>query len=177
MEGPMTIRGWLLGFSGSISLLVSGAPAELAAQEPTPPPQRAIPGITADDPFPKACISCHTVLPDGRDVRLSTLVTQWTHGVDSLLLASARAAAPTGLTLKGRHPNVASSFADIPARCLTCHARSSTMAPPFARLLHRVHLTPGPTNVFLTMFQGECTYCHKLDKTTGAWSIPSGREP
>jgi len=173
----MTIRGWLLGFSGSIAMLLTGAPARLAAQEPTPPPPRAIPGINADDPFPVACVSCHTVLPDGRDVRLSTLTTQWTHGVDSLLLAAAQSAAPQGLVLKGRHPDVTSAFADIPARCLTCHARTSTMAPPFARLVHLVHLTPGPTNVYLSMFRGECTYCHKLDKATGAWSIPSGPEP
>jgi len=151
--------------------------AGVAAQEPAPPAPRAIPGINADDPFPMACVSCHVVLPDGRDVRLSTLATQWTTGVDSLLLAVSQAAAPQGLVLKGRHPDVSSAFADIPARCLTCHARTSTMAPPFARLLHLVHLSPQPTNIFLTMFQGECTYCHKLDKATGAWSIPSGPEP
>lgn len=173
----MTIRGWMLACSGSIAMLVSGMPAGLAAQEPTPPAPRAIPGINADDPFPMGCVSCHVVVPDGRDVRLSTLAMQWTHGVDSLLLAAAQAAAAPGLVLKGRHPDVSSAFADIPARCLTCHARSSTTAPPFARLLHLVHLAPGPTNVFLSTFQGECTYCHKLDKSTGAWSIPSGPEP
>jgi hypothetical protein len=172
------IRGArILGVAGSIALLVAGPPPGLVAQEPTLPPPRAIPGVTADDPFPLACVACHVVLPDGRDVRLSTLTRQWMGGVDSLLLAAAQSAAPTGLTLTGRHPDVATAFADIPARCMTCHARNSTMAPPFARLLHRVHLTPGPTNIFLTAFQGECTYCHKLDPATGAWSIPSGAEP
>jgi hypothetical protein len=173
----MSIRGWFLGFGGSIAMLAAGGPTGLMAQEPAPPPPRATPGITAEDPFPMACVSCHVVLPDGRDVRLSTLTRQWMVGVDSLLLAAAQSAAPTGMTLKGRHPDASSALSNTPAGCLTCHARNSTMAPPFGRLLHRIHLTGGQTNLYLTMFQGECTYCHKLDPTTGAWSIPSGPEP
>jgi len=148
-----------------------------AAQEGPPPPPRAIPGITAPDMFPEACVSCHVVLPDGHDVRLSTLVRQWMTGVDSLLLATAQSTAPAGLTLTGRHPNVATALASIPDGCLTCHGRETTLAPPFARLLHRIHLGGGETSIFLSAFQGECTHCHKLDRTSGAWRIPSAPEP
>ena len=43
-------------------------------------------------------------------------------------------------------------------------------------MIHEIHLTGGDTNHFLTMFQGECTLCHKLDAKSGAWAIPSGPE-
>jgi hypothetical protein len=152
--------------------------ASLAAQQPPPPPPpRAIPGLTADDPAPKACISCHTNRTEiNLDARLSTLVRQWYKEVPAPLAAKAQAAAPAGVTLKGRHPQVDSSFKDIPGACLKCHGRAARMAPPFAQLLHLIHLTGGAENHFLTMFQGECTLCHKLSRDTGRWTIPSGPE-
>jgi hypothetical protein len=58
------------------------------------------------------------------------------------------------VTLKGKHPKV-----------------------EVARMAHPVHLTGGDENHFMTLFQGECTHCHKLDRATGAWSIPSAPEP
>ncbi len=152
-------------------------PAGGRAQEEAPSAVRAIPGITAEDPFPGACVSCHVVLPDGRDVRVSTMMTRWTETVDPPLLAHARASVGPGTRLAGVHPEVASALADIPGGCLSCHRDPSSPAPPFSRLMHQVHLTGGEESTFLTMFQGECTYCHKLDATTGAWSIPSGPEP
>jgi hypothetical protein len=109
------------------------------------------------------------------DVRISTLLDRWMQGADSALVALAQSAAPAGMTLTGIHPTA--SATDIPKSCLMCHNRASTMAPPFARLLHRIHLTGGAESIYLSMFQGECTYCHKLDRSTGAWSIPSGQEP
>lgn len=158
-----------------VALLLSTASA--AAQQPPPPPPRAIPGITADDPAPNACISCHVNMPDRNlDARLSTLVRSWYREVPAPLAAKARAAAPAGLTLKGRHPQADSSFKDIPGACLKCHGRTAKMAPPFAQLLHLIHLTGGAENHFMTMFQGECTLCHKLARDTGKWSIPSGPE-
>jgi cytochrome c553 len=158
-------------------LLLLATPGGLRAQEAAAPPVRAIPGITADDPFPQACVSCHVVLPDGMDVRLSALMKPWMDRVDTLLLAAAQSAAPAGLTLTGKHPDASAALADIPAGCLACHGKNATLAPPFTRLIHRIHLTGGNTNLFVSMFQGECTYCHKLDKRSGAWSIPSGPEP
>jgi hypothetical protein len=162
----------------SLLVVVSlGVPSLVTAQELEQQRMRAIPGITAEDDFPAACVSCHTVLPDGMDVRLSTLMQTWTAKVDSILLANARAAAPTGLTVVGKHPEVGKSLSSIPAGCLVCHGRSSTLAPPFGRLMHRIHLVGGEANHFMTLFNGECTYCHKFDAGTGEWSIPSGPEP
>jgi len=137
----------------------------------------AIPGITAVDEFSGACVSCHVVLPDGMDVRLSTLMRQWRVEVDSILLAKARAAASPGLVLEGRHPDAEESLKSIPLGCLTCHGSGATRAPPFDRLMHLTHLVGDEANHFLTMFRGECTYCHKLDPGSGGWSIPTGPEP
>jgi cytochrome c553 len=173
MQRPGT---WIDTSKVWVLLLVTAHGVALAQEAPLPAP-RSIPGINAPDPFPQACVSCHVVLPDGRDVRLSTLVRRWQTGVDSAMLAIAQSAAPAGLTLSGRHPDVPQALSDIPAGCLICHGRSATQAPPFSRLLHRIHLASGETGLFLSMFQGECTFCHKLDKTSGAWSIPSGPEP
>lgn len=173
----MNTTGRYRGLVGCLILGMLTAPVGVGAQEAGAPPVRAIPGITADDPFPQACVSCHIVLPDGRDVRLSTLMTHWMDGVDSLLLAAAQSAAPAGVRLIGRHPDATMSLSDIPAGCLSCHGGAATAAPPFSRLMHRTHLVGGSDSVFLSTFQGECTYCHKLDKTSGAWSIPSGPEP
>jgi len=136
-----------------------------------------IPGITADDEFSGACVSCHAVLPDGTDVRLSSLMRQWRVEVDSMLLAKARAAASPGLLLEGRHPDAEESLKSIPLGCLTCHGSDATRAPPFNRLMHLTHLVGDEANHFLTMFRGECTYCHKLDPDSGGWSIPTGPEP
>jgi hypothetical protein len=136
-----------------------------------------LPGITAADGFPAACVSCHVVLPDGMDVRLSTLMVQWQVQVDSSLLATAQATAPVGLRLEGRHPEAHASLQSIPLGCITCHSRDASLAPPFSRLMHRIHLVGGETNHFMSMFGGECTHCHKLDPESGAWSIPTGPEP
>jgi len=158
-------------------ILALGAPRVATAQEAQPPALPAIPGITADDHFPAACVSCHVPLPDGLDARLSALMAQWQVKVDSVLLAKAQAAAPAGLRLEGRHPAASESLQSIPLGCLACHGRNATQAPPFARLMHRIHLAGAEENHFLTMFGGECTYCHKLDPESGAWSIPSVPEP
>jgi len=141
------------------------------------PPPRVIPGITAKDAFPRACVDCHINYPDLKlDAHLSTFMKQWNVKVEPSLLRKAAAAAPPGLTLQGQHPGVAGALRDIPAGCLVCHGKTSKMAPPFARMLHAIHLTGGKDNHFLTMFQGESTHCHKLNADTGAWSIPSGPE-
>lgn len=163
--------------AGFLVILSLGAPHLATAQEAQTPALPTIPGITAADEFPAACVSCHVVLPDGMDVRLSTLMGQWQVQVDSILLATAQSAAPAGLRLEGRHPDAAGSLESIPIGCMACHGRNATRAPPFARLMHRIHLVGGEANHFLTLFRGECTYCHKLDAESGAWSIPTGPEP
>jgi cytochrome c553 len=112
----------------------------------------------------------------GVDHRLSTALAKWTAGkVDAGLLAKAKAAAPAGLALKGKHPAAEDSLEDIPSACLDCHSADSKKAPPFARLMHLVHLT-GANNTYVANFKGDCANCHKLDGKTGEWSLPSGAE-
>lgn len=173
----MRTMGMLSRVVGTVAVMLSTVAGSGHTQEPPPAPPRAIPGITAEDPFPQACVSCHVVLPDGMDVRLSTLLRHWSEGADSVLVRVAQSAAPSGVKLTGKHPAPPSGTMNIPADCLTCHNRESALAPPFTRLIHRIHLAGGETSLYVSMFQGECTYCHKLDLTSGAWSIPSGTEP
>ncbi len=141
------------------------------------PPGRKIPGLTMEDKFPNGCVDCHINMPDiKQDERISTLISKWNREVEAKLLKKAQATAPAGVTLKGIHPPAAESLKNIPAACIACHDRSSRTAPPLAPLLHAVHLTGGDDNHFLTIFQGECTHCHKMNATTGAWKMPSAPE-
>lgn len=143
---------------------------------PPEPPPRSIPGITAPDAHPTACVGCHVDMPQiGIDARLSTAMKHWMEGADPRLVSRARTAMPPGATLTGKHPSVPESLEDVPAACIECHS-SSEAAPSFPRLIHAVHLMGGAENHFLTIFQGECTHCHKLDPESGAWSVPSGPE-
>lgn len=57
-----------------------------------------------------------------------------------------------------------------------CHSATAKTAPKFSRLVHRIHLTDGDANHFVTEFQSECTHCHKLDLGSGEWTAPSGPE-
>ena len=131
----------------------------------------------ATDAFPNGCVSCHVLdKTKAQDHRLSTLLKAWTAGkIDAGLLANSKASMPSGVALKGKHPAAEDSLEDIPSSCLDCHGSDSKKAPPFARLMHLVHLT-GAKNEFVTAFKGDCTTCHKLDAKTGEWSLPSGTE-
>jgi hypothetical protein len=160
-------------------LTVMGQPqGEVKDSVTQAPLVREIPGITTEDPFPHGCVDCHINRPEmNMDVRISTLMKQWNDKVEPTLLTKAQACAPSGVKLKGKHPIVADTLLkDIPAGCLKCHSKTSKAAPPFSTMLHVMHLSGGEKNHFLTMFQGECTYCHKLDLSTGKWSLPSGPE-
>ena len=146
-------------------------------EEPPVPPTRMIPGITTEDSFPGGCVSCHLNYVDmNMDTRISTLMTRLTEKVEPRLLAKAQGATPTGVTLLGRHPEATESLGDIPSACLECHDRAASKAPDFSRMIHSIHLTGGDENHYLTLFQGECTHCHKLDASTGAWRTPSESE-
>lgn len=140
------------------------------------PTVRQIPGLTAKDAFPDGCVGCHIVGKDG-DMRISSMVEKWKTAVPAPLLAKAKASSSDASKVKGKHLPVPNVKANTPQTCLTgCHKKGSTIAPPFAQLMHAIHLTGGAQNRFLTMFQGECTHCHKLDQKTGAWKIASGAE-
>jgi len=164
---------------GCFCLLIATSHAQNApSQQPEMPPARAIPGITADDPYPRACVDCHiNYVAMNRDTRLSTLIAQWTEGVSPELLEITRAVAGSNVQLKGVHPRVRDAvLRDIPDSCLSCHEHNARHTPPLVPLLHAIHLGGGGEAVFLRMFQGECTHCHKWNRTTGEWQIPSGPE-
>ncbi len=135
-------------------------------------------GNTAVDPYPNGCVSCHVLdKSKGKDQRLSVALKQWTAGkVEPGLLAKSKASAPAGLTLKGKHPAAEDSLEDIPGACLDCHDVGSKKAPPFAHLLHLVHLAGGVNNAYVTTYKSDCMNCHKLSTQTGEWTMPSGPE-
>jgi len=147
-----------------------------AEPEATPPP-RDIPGITADDVFPSGCVSCHLNFIDrNMDTRISTSMAKWTEKVEPKLLEKAQAASPDGVILAGKHPSATDSLADIPRACIDCHSSMSQNAPVFSQMVHMIHLTGGKDNHYMTIFQGECTHCHKLNPNNGKWFTPSGNE-
>lgn len=153
------------------------APAEAPKGAPPPPPARKIPGLTAPDTHPGGCVDCHVNYPELKlDTRFSTLMAGLAAKVEPQLLERSQAASGAGLKLKGKHPKLPAAVKDVPASCLKCHTATSKTAPPFAPLVHAIHLTGGEKNSFLTVFQGECTLCHKLDAKTGTWRMPSGPE-
>ena len=121
------------------------------------------------DMFPAGCVDCHV-----KEHRVSTLLAQWNGKVDAKKLAAMQAFVPKGITLKGKHPTVATK--DIPASCLKCHTATSKGIAPLAPLLHGIHLAKADQSEFVKKFGGECTHCHKLNRANGTWSLPSGAE-
>lgn len=132
---------------------------------------RKIPGITVKDAFPQACVDCHVKRSDGTDLRLGEMMKKWVAGADAKSIAAMQAFVPKGTVLKGKHPAIA-GLKDVPSACLKCH--KTKIAPPLPPLMHGIHLARGEKSRFVTMFQGECTHCHKLATATGVWSMPSG---
>lgn len=151
-------------------IIIAGAPAFAADRKDV----RKIPGITAKDQFSRACVDCHVKQSDGTDLRLSEMMKKWIAGADAKAIADMQKFVPKGTVLKGKHLPIAPSLKDLPAVCIKCH--STKIAPPLAPLMHGIHLARGEDSRFVTMFQGECTHCHKLNRATGVWSIPSGPE-
>lgn len=151
--------------------------AYAGAEPQEPPPLRNIPGITATDIFPMGCVSCHLNFIDrNMDTRISTLLTNWSEKVEPKLLELAQAVTPNDVKLTGKHPSATDSLSDIPRACLECHNRMSHNTPPFSQMVHLIHLNGGKDNHYMTLFQGECTHCHKLNPKTGEWFLPSGSE-
>jgi hypothetical protein len=99
------------------------------------------------------------------------MMKKWIGGADAKTIAAMQPFVPKGTALKGKHPPVA-ALKDVPSACIKCH--STKIAPPFPPLMHGIHLARGEQSRFVTMFQGECTHCHKLSSVTGVWSLPSG---
>jgi hypothetical protein len=153
---------------------LAGLVPAVQGAEPAP---AGIPGISAPDAYPGGCVDCHVANAGGKavDARLGPQLALWESGkVPAALLATAQGAAPAGLKLKGRHPDATDALDDIPAACADCHTEDSKRAPPLARMVHRIHLSGGDHNRYVTEYQARCTNCHKFDAATGAWSVPSG---
>lgn len=175
MNVPLRSAVRLLVAAGIASMAIPAA-AQPPKGAPPMPPARKIPGITAPDTHPAGCVDCHINYEDLKlDTRFSTLMKALTTQVPPALVSHAKRAAPAGLVIKGRHPAIpAGGLKNIPGSCMACHGKASKVAPPFARMIHDIHLTGGDKNHYLTVFQGECTLCHKLDRKSGSWTIPSG---
>lgn len=137
-----------------------------------------IPGLTVEDPFPRGCVDCHIDRPEEKmDVRISTQIRTWSERVDTEVLERVRTITADTVELSGRHPLLpAQSYEDIPASCMECHDGTRQGIPRMGPMLHALHLVGGQENHFLTVFGGECTYCHKFDADTGNWSILSAPE-
>ena len=158
--------------------LAAQPPATAPGGPPPPPPPRQIPGLNAADPHPHGCVDCHVNMKDfNMDVRLSTLLGKWSAGVEPKLLEAAKAAAIDPAKITGKHPAAAGALKSIPNGCMPCHGKTSKTGPPFARLIHKIHLVGGDSNLYMGYYQGDCTHCHKIDTKTGAWSMPSAPEP
>lgn len=160
---------------GPLLAVAMGVPSD--GVDPAPPAPRAIPGLTAPDPYPRGCVDCHVVLAQEKmDVRLSTVIGRWQTQVEPEVLARLQALSLSARPLTGKHPKVKVSGVEIPTSCMKCHTESSKLAPPFGPLIHGLHLLGGEKNHFLTMFGGECTSCHKLDPQTATWQLGTGIE-
>ena len=132
------------------------------------------PGITTPDKTPQACVDCHKNYPEKKkDFSLTAVLARWKDKCEPEVMAKAQAAAPAGITLKGKHPDVTALVKIIPDDCLMCHSRDSKTVPPFARMLHLIHLTDKADNHFLSKAKGTCTSCHKLDEKSGTWRVGS----
>jgi hypothetical protein len=115
----------------------------------------------AKDAYPGGCVDCHA-----KEKRVSAQLSHWNGKVDAKTLAAMQAFVPKGMTLRGKHPTVATK--DIPASCMKCHTATSKGIPPLAPLMHGIHLAKADAV--------ECTNCHKLNRANGTWSLPSGAE-
>jgi len=177
------MKNYLVGKSRVFTMLL--AVLALAVLGPLPggeanatenPSVKKIPGLNAQDPFPRGCVDCHVYLPaEKRDVRLSTLMNNLSERTAPELLAKLSGLTHEGRSLQGRHPGVNGSKLSIPADCIGCHGERSGDAPAFAGMMHLIHLS-GKNNHYLALFQGECGFCHKFDAQIGAWTVPSHPE-
>lgn len=111
----------------------------------TAPPKLA--GITAKDPFPNGCVSCHVKMPD-QDVRLNLIQK----------------------TVK-KHPSIA-SVKTVPTDCMKCHKAGTKTAMSVG--IHKMHYSKGEKSLFVQKFGGECLNCHTLDPKTFKMSVKSG---
>jgi hypothetical protein len=160
-------------------LLIAGLPMAATGASPAASHGPVIPqatAVAAKDAYPNGCVDCHVAGKEG-DMRISALLAKWTIAPSPALVEKARSASTDPAKIKGKHPSMANVKTNVPQTCLAaCHKKGSTIAPPFAQLMHTIHLVGGLQNRFMSVNKGECTHCHKLDQKTGAWKMASGPE-
>lgn len=139
------------------------APAKAAPAAAAAPAKAApAPAATAEDKTPNGCVDCHKGEAD-----LLTVLAPLKTAVPPAFTELAKKAAPEGMTLKGKHPDVAAKK-NIPQDCMTCHKADSKMAPSLGRLAHLAHL--GASEKFAKA-GGACGSCHKLNADTGVVTL------
>lgn len=162
----IVVLSLILAVGGMFAVFSQGKEAEVPG----------IPGITVEDTRPNGCVDCHR--KDGSErSSLKLLIEEWTKEVSSELLEKARAAAPAGAELKGKHADTVAMTNTVPKDCLICHSKQSAKAmgaPEFGRLMHLTHLAGGEKNEFITGYQGQCVHCHALNTETGELTIKNG---
>lgn len=112
-------------------------------------PPGTLPGIVSADPFPKGCVDCHKVQPDGKDTRISVLIKQ-----------------------VSKHPDISAIIKSVPADCGMCH-RAGVAAGPIANAVHKQHFEAKGSGAFVRTYAGECLSCHAMDATTFAVKVKS----
>lgn len=138
----------------------AAAPAKAAPAPAAAAPAKAV--AAADDKSPNGCVDCHKGETD-----LLTVLLPLKTAVPPAFAELAKKAAPEGMTMKGKHPDVAAKK-NIPQDCLTCHKADSKMAPPLNRLVHLSHLVGADK---FAKAGGTCVSCHKLNADTGAVTL------
>jgi cytochrome c553 len=170
------MRKRVMGLIVVLSLILAGGSIFAVFSQGKEAEMPNIPGITVEDTRPNGCVDCHR--KDGSERSpLKLLIKEWTKGVSSELLEKARAAAPAGVELKGKHADTVAMTNTVPQDCLVCHSKQGAKmigAPELGRLMHLTHLVGGAENEFITGYQGQCVQCHALNKETGELTIKNG---
>ena len=138
------------------------APAKAAPAKVAP---TVVVAAASEDKVPNGCVDCHTGETD-----LLKVLAPFKTAVPPAYTELAKKAAPEGMVLKGKHPDVAAKK-NVPQDCLTCHKADSKMAPSLARLAHLVHLAGGEKSAAFTKAGGSCVSCHKLSADTGTMML------
>jgi len=159
------------------SLVFFGLMEFAEGSDAAPPGLAEMPGLTVEDRFPRGCVDCHINMPQiNQDERLSSVMSNWTLQVPPEILKKTRLVVGNDKPLKGRHPRSDQMFQAIPRNCLNCHENGSGSIVPIIPLIHLIHLSGGEKNHYLSLFEGQCTHCHKLEPNTGTMTVPIADE-
>ena len=113
-------------------------------------PPGKLPGLVSADPFPKGCVDCHKLQPDGKsDFRLNV-----------------------GLKAVSGHPDVTSIVKNVPTDCAMCH-KAGTKANELNIRVHEAHYGAKGDTTFVKSYGGECLNCHVLNTTTFEMKVKS----